>query len=821
MILSLSVAESRRRLLLVSCLALLLHLLAAQPSQAADTAAKGVQPAQEVRTTWTGEFGLPGPLGLAYVDSLDEFLVVGNSPEGLISIRMDRDQHLLGEPQLPSLSSPGTLTYVARVDSLAAVDDGAIIEFSAAALKSGASPTVSRVSSSAIAQSDPRASANDPVTGDWFVVPRSGKSLIRISRDGAVETSSVYPIASGARAVAVEGDSGAVFVLDSEQTLIQLDGRGRHVASFDLKSLGLMDPTAMVFAPTSDTTDDPANLNLFIADSGGAGNGGGIVEASLDVIATATVPVDVATLVRTTATSGWNPASPDPSGVVFLGASQGLLVVDSEVDEVTGAGWHNVNMWRTSTSGVPAATGAFWGPSSATYAGKVGFSREPTGVGYSPNQDLLFVSDDDAGKVFVLGKGQDGRFGTSDDPVGAISASSFGSADTEDPEYDVGTGSLFFLDGVGMEIYRIDPVDGVFGNGDDTETQFDISHLGPKDFEGLASNPARGTLYVGARATRQIFEITKSGTVLRVISLTGISGLSNISGLALAPASNGSGVPSFYVVDRAVDNGPDPNENDGKLFEVTAPDSLGGGGAPQNMAPVVSAGPDLTLTLPGEVDLVGTVTDDGLPEGSVVSQQWSVVSAPQSASVIFSDATSPTTSVGFSVAGTYTLQLTATDTQLTSSDRVNVVVNAVAPSGDILAISQSTAHGTVSGGLENTFYDDGSYQVLTETLSSRGNRARLESTWTFNLPAGSSVVFRVNSFKSGAEGFKFSYATSSGKWRDMVVVQATQDGTENQYTLPGGTTGPVMVRVRDLDQTRDDRTVDQLRIDQLVFTNSG
>src|SRR5262249_40243492 len=50
---------------------------------------------------------------------------------------------------------------------------------------------------------------------------------------------------------------------------------------------------------------------------------------------------------------------------------------------------------------------------------------------------------------------------------------------------------------------------------------------------------------------------------------------------------------------------------------------------PQNQAPVVSAGPDQSIALPtNTVTLAGTVTDDGLPAGATVTQQWSEVSGP-------------------------------------------------------------------------------------------------------------------------------------------------------------------------------------------------
>ncbi|MBI4851551.1 MAG: hypothetical protein HY819_07140, partial [Acidobacteria bacterium] len=94
----------------------------------------------------------------------------------------------------------------------------------------------------------------------------------------------------------------------------------------------------------------------------------------------------------------------------------------------------------------------------------------------------------------------------------------------------------------------------------------------------------------------------------------------------------------------------------------------------QNQAPVVSAGQDQTITLPSTANLVGVVTDDGLPTPpGQVSITWSKVSG--SATVSFSSPNTATTSATFSQAGTYILRLSVTDTALTSTDDVTIIVN--------------------------------------------------------------------------------------------------------------------------------------------------
>jgi RHS repeat-associated protein len=92
-----------------------------------------------------------------------------------------------------------------------------------------------------------------------------------------------------------------------------------------------------------------------------------------------------------------------------------------------------------------------------------------------------------------------------------------------------------------------------------------------------------------------------------------------------------------------------------------------------NQPPVVSAGPNQTIQFPANtVTLSGTVTDDGLPVGGTLTQQWSKLSGP--GTVTFSAPTQTTTQATFSAAATYLLQLTASDSQLSSSSAVSVTV---------------------------------------------------------------------------------------------------------------------------------------------------
>jgi hypothetical protein len=127
-------------------------------------------------------------------------------------------------------------------------------------------------------------------------------------------------------------------------------------------------------------------------------------------------------------------------------------------------------------------------------------------------------------------------------------------------------------------------------------------------------------------------------------------------------------------------------------YQGDAPD-LGAFETAANTAPLVSAGPDGTVTLahdavetggpdilmPGpaaglraDVALQGTVSDDGLPYPPRPGAAWSVVSGP--GPVRFTSPTQPGAQASFSVPGTYLLQLTVNDGQLAASDLVQITV---------------------------------------------------------------------------------------------------------------------------------------------------
>ena len=195
-------------------------------------------------------------------------------------------------------------------------------------------------------------------------------------------------------------------------------------------------------------------------------------------------------------------------------------------------------------------------------------------MGFNPASGTLFVSSDDQRRVFLVRRGRDGRYGTKDDRVmGSIDVSKFKlPVDAEGVEYDTISDHVFIVDGVGREVWRVKPGrDGKFGNRDDRVSHFDVGRFGAGDPEGIGRVAARGNLVVIDDDSESIYEVTRKGELVRTIDISDVPGVRTLAGVALAPGSEDPGQMNLWVVDRGVDNNTNPDENDGKLFEISWP----------------------------------------------------------------------------------------------------------------------------------------------------------------------------------------------------------------------------------------------------------
>ncbi|WP_372882588.1 hypothetical protein [Psychromonas sp.] len=370
--------------------------------------------------------------------------------------------------------------------------------------------------------------------------------------------------------------------------------------------------------------------------------------------------------------------SPDPSGIVYLPVEDAFLVTDGEVNELDM--FKGVNVFKINRDG--KVLGTFTtiqcendGPcidgvdNPFITSGLLSFSDEPNGITINPDNNHCFISDDTGSKsIYEIDPGTDGLCFTVDDSITPFRT---GIADQEDVTY--GEESLFFVSGVNNKVYRMIPSNGTFAdvltNDDELYNSFDTASLGIGDPEGIVFDSRNNTLFIVGHENPLIIQTTTYGVLLGTIDISAIDAI-NPSGLALVISSEDPSITRIYMVDRGLDNVEDPNENDGKIYELEIPvlpiilDAEG---------IVVSAGEDQSITLPDEVLLSGSISDDA------VTSLWSKYSGP--GEVVIAEPNNLNTTVSFSVSGNYELVLTGYDGERYNFDVVKINVSAPAGGG--------------------------------------------------------------------------------------------------------------------------------------------
>jgi hypothetical protein len=269
-------------------------------------------------------------------------------------------------------------------------------------------------------------------------------------------------------------------------------------------------------------------------------------------------PLASVLLVNTIETSSFDPPSPDPAGIDYHPGLGVLIQSDTEVDEMPI--FQGKNLFLTTTGGSLSST-----------CDTIAFSKEPTGVAVNPDNGHIFFSDDGKDKIFEVAFGPDGQYCTEDDTIGtAALTTDFGSTNAEGLAY--GEGKLFVADGLGTEVYIIDPFNEIFGDGDDQVTSFDTASMGLNEPEGIGYHAERQSLFIISRKDKMILvETDTSGGVKDVIDIAFLK-VRSPSGLGAGPSSTGDGATNIFITDRGVDNNQDPNENDGKIYELSIED---------------------------------------------------------------------------------------------------------------------------------------------------------------------------------------------------------------------------------------------------------
>ncbi|HKY53459.1 MAG TPA: hypothetical protein VJM08_04095, partial [Anaerolineales bacterium] len=350
---------------------------------------------------------------------------------------------------------------------------------------------------------DPQGMAFDAANGILYILDASGPRLVMVTSgaNGTFEGAAVNILdlsSSGLTAVrglAFDPSTGNLHIMvPAEQKLYELTLSGEVVAQRDMTEFGLKDPQGILFAPSGDQTDDPAQMNLFLADSGDgqassdSQSTGQILELSLAQPMAAAAVTFTSTLVKTTDMSNISPPSPDPSGITYLPPpANRLIVVDGEVEETVNGITHfqGANVWELTLAGAKIRTANI----SKKAPTVVPMTDEPTGVTWNPNDGHFFITEDGGKRVYNLNPGGDGVIGTSDDSFTFFTTSGVGNGDPEGIAFDTCNNRLFVADGVNREVYQYTLAGSLINH-------FDVGAYGVEDPETVEFNSDSCTLFV-------------------------------------------------------------------------------------------------------------------------------------------------------------------------------------------------------------------------------------------------------------------------------------------------------------------------------------
>ncbi|MBI5298449.1 MAG: SdiA-regulated domain-containing protein [Chloroflexi bacterium] len=640
-------AVSLRYLLLA---ALLLAILL--PSVSTVIAARQIEesPWFEVRTIYTREYGSGAPGGFAYSPKARSFLLWSGDSD-VSGIGLNEDAIDTRGLKL-SVEDARNLAFNEYTNSLFILDKANTQLDEYKVNENGIPEPNTRASRShnvsAVGLGDVRGMTFDPRSGRLFALNASGNQIVILApgpdlgfdgdtalRDSRVQQLSLEKLGyAGLQGLAYNPDNDHLYLLDAANRMVyEITQAGEQVSHFNLATLPLDHLRMMVFAPSGDNTDDPSTQHLFfLGDVLQAGGGqtaagtpnGEIIELALTAQPAAPVSALLVstTLIQTinTSNSAWNPSSPDPAGVAYWPAHKTLLISDSEVEEMPPY-WTGKNVFESTLTGGLVSTCT----TSPT------FSNEPTGTAINPLNGRVYFSDDNANRIYEVNPGADTIYCTGDDIVTSVNVfSSYGIDDAED--VSIGQNTIFIAGGIDAEVYMFNlGANGVLGADDGPVMHFDTAAAGFQDLEGVAYNPDLPSVFVVSTngSDRYVGEFTLGGTLLNTYDLAYLGKVAR-SGLAYGPGSQNPTIKSLYIVSRGVDNGADPNENDGKVWEVF----LGNVQVPPTQTPTstLTVTPDPNVTPTWTPTLTNTPTTSPTPTTTFTPTATATITPPVGAS---------------------------------------------------------------------------------------------------------------------------------------------------------------------------------------------
>ena len=268
--------------------------------------------------------------------------------------------------------------------------------------------------------------------------------------------------------------------------------------------------------------------------------------------------------------------STDPAGITYHPPSGHLFIVDSEINEddlvgvLADAGG---NVFETSLDG-----GTLYNVYDIT---GLDCGEEPTGIAYDPNDDVFYVTNDDAQQLcrFQFTSGVGFSFL---DSVGTDSLGGFN--DPEGVTVDA-AGSIYVIDQLSNKVGIY-----AYASGFTLTDTLDLEALNPSSTlpngpEGIAYDPDTGHLFFISKhdLPYAIFEYTIDGDFVDRYDIGGftptystfprndpyhdLDAINGPQGIAFGPGSGSSTPPSFYLTDGGIDNNDEALERDGVVYE--------------------------------------------------------------------------------------------------------------------------------------------------------------------------------------------------------------------------------------------------------------
>jgi hypothetical protein len=277
-----------------ACLALLAGLFSASALAWNSASRAQAEPAHlRLVRVFDLDFPMPHAAGLAFSPTAEAFLALANSVDRQNPGETSRltlvtpFEDFTGAEDLPAISSPINLAFDSKADRLLLFDlpNQELIAIEADPAGYLEASKVTRFAAQAYGVQNPQGMAVDPASGALYILNGSGSRITRIQPDPSAGFDGAAALAEGRitqidldtpglgelRGLAFNPMDGHLYFMNPVKRILyeaHLDGRLVNTRGLPVHEVGLRDPQGIVFAPSADLTDDPAQMHLFLMDSG-------------------------------------------------------------------------------------------------------------------------------------------------------------------------------------------------------------------------------------------------------------------------------------------------------------------------------------------------------------------------------------------------------------------------------------------------------------------------------------------------------------------------------------------------------------------------